>query len=75
MHYLATNVKSVIFVLKTISVVHIVSWSQDSEIFWLCTYLKIWNKQAGAEVCQAQVKLEVIVDVWVEVGVEDKGYH
>ena len=26
------------------------------------TYSKIWDKQAGAELCQAQVKLEVIVE-------------
>ena len=32
-------------------------------------------KQAWAELCQAQVKLEVIVEVWVVLGVEVEAFH
>ena len=32
-------------------------------------------KQAGAELCQAQVKLEVVVEVAVEFGVEIEACH
>ena len=33
------------------------------------------NKQAGAELCQAQVKLEVVVEIVVEFGVEVEACH
>ena len=36
--------------------------------------MKIWE-QAGAELCQAQVKTEVIVEVWVVIGVEVEDCH
>ena len=32
-------------------------------------------KQAGAELCQAQVKLEVVVEVGVEFGAEVEACH
>ena len=38
--------------------------------FFLKQPLVIIIKQSGAELCQAQVKLEGIVDVWVGVEVE-----
>ena len=34
-----------------------------------------YQKQAGAELCQAQVKLEVVVEVGVEFGVEVEARH
>ena len=33
------------------------------------------GKQAGAELCQAQVKLEVVVKIGVEFGVEVEACH
>ena len=33
------------------------------------------GKQAGAELCQAQVKLEVVVEIRIEFGVEVKACH
>ena len=32
-------------------------------------------KQAGAELCQAQLKLEVVVEIVVELGVEVEACH
>ena len=33
------------------------------------------RKQAGAKLCQAQVKLEVVVEIGVEFGVEVEACH
>ena len=43
------------------------SWRQTLDVTDLRTDLKETKEQAGAELCQAQVKLEVEVEIWVEV--------
>jgi len=40
-----------------------------------CMGLMKVKEQAGAELCQAQVKIEVVVERGVEFGVEVKAYH
>ena len=48
---------------------HLFWRDSDQNFYWRFFGIRQQQKQAGAELCQAQVKLEVIVGVGVEFGV------
>ena len=67
------NVWKIVYCLNFEVVFIFITWTKNFQKKTFKT--KTIEKQAGAELCQAQVKLEVVVEVGVEFGVELETCH